>query len=458
MSTKAYALLIGPTGLGYMGLLQGLIGLSGLVAGMGLGTGLVRLGAEALEQANEAKVSALRGAAWRLFWLLGGAAAALLVVLREPLGRLMLGGAEHAGSVALLSLALLCNMASELQTGILNAHHRVSALAKVGVLNSVLSAALTVALVWVWGHEGILTAVLGVPMLSWGVSRYFLWRGVPAASVASVGELVASGRALLRFGAPYALSMVAGAGVQFLVPVLVLNALGQEAVGYYRAAVTISVTYLGFLLSAMALDYFPRVSAISIQPAQLVSLINQQHRLIMFLGVPMILGMLALAPYLIPLVYSSEFMPTVTIVEWQLIGDIVKFSSWTMSFVVLARSGSLVFLLAEIVGGGSYLAATWFGMHTFGLVGLGMGHLVSYAIYFVVVWAILKKTVNFRWSRENRVMVWGALAAATVVHLLPLTSLDGLRLPLALVVAAAAGLGGVYALWREMGGIRVKAG
>ena len=58
----------------------------------------------------------------------------------------------------------------------------------------------------------------------------------------------------------------------------------------------------------------------------------------MLLAVPMILGTLAVVPYLVPLVYTLKFRPTVEILEWQLIGDIFKFASWTMSFAILART------------------------------------------------------------------------------------------------------------------------
>lgn len=459
VSAKAYALLIGPTGLGYMGLLQGLIGLSGLIAALGIGTGLVRIGAEALGRQDVARMAALRQAAWWLIWLLGGAAALLLVLFRVPISSLMLGGPEHASVVLLVAVVLLFNMASEVQTGILNAHHRVSALAKLGMINSVLGVATGVTLVWRWGEPGIVAAVMVVPVTAWLASRVFLQREAPFKSQpAQVREVVDAGRSLLRFGGPYTLSMVAGAGVQFLIPVLVLRSLGEESVGYYRAAVTVSVTYLGFLLAAMALDYFPRVSAVSQQPEQLRVLVNQQHRLVMMLGVPMILGMLALAPYLVPLVYSTAFMPTVTVVEWQLIGDILKFSSWTMAIVILARSGSLVYLFTEVVGGATYLAASWLGMHYFGLAGLGIAHLLTYTVYLTVVWAILAKEIGFRLSAENKCWVLLSLAAAFVIHFLPSLGLEASQLPVALLIVAVAGVGSLYAIWLEMGrGYRVRA-
>src|SRR5256885_4249888 len=74
VSAKVSAVLLGPGGLGYMGLLQSLLGLSGLIAGMGVGTGLVRAGARALAEHDARQEAALRAGAWRLCWGLGGLA------------------------------------------------------------------------------------------------------------------------------------------------------------------------------------------------------------------------------------------------------------------------------------------------------------------------------------------------------------------------------------------------
>src|SRR5262249_51489941 len=143
----------------------------------------------------------------------------------------------------------------------------------------------------------------------------------------------------------------------------------------HRAALSVSGVYLGFLLTAMAYDYYPRVSAASGRPAELVQLVNQQHRLVMLLAGPMILGALALAPYLIPLIYTPNFAPAVDIVEWQLIGDLFKFSSWTMGFIILVRSGSTTLFLVELLSGVNILVGSWVGMRFFGLPGLGIGFL-----------------------------------------------------------------------------------
>ena len=235
------------------------------------------------------------------------------------------------------------------------------------------------------------------------------------------------------------------------IPVLVLHQLGQEGVGFYRAATTISVTYLGFLLSAMSQDYFPRVSAVNADPVALNNLANQQLRLVLLLATPMVLGVLALAPFLIPIVYTPAFRPTVQILEWQLVGDILKLSSWTLSFILLAHSGSGRYFISELSAGLVTLATSWLGMRWFGLIGLGLTAPVTYAVYYLVVSALVRRTVRLTWSLENRLMLAGALAASLTIPLLPMVGLGQIRTPVALTLAAIAAIGSALVLWRELG-------
>lgn len=453
VSAKFYALFLGPSGVGFMGLLQSLLGLAVLVTGLGLGTGIVRMGAEALEQDDKSKTAALQQAAWLLFWSIGGVSALLLLFFRVPLSQAMLGSPEHAWSVVLVGVALLFTVASGLQVKILNAYQRVGVLAKWGILNSLFGTLVSVLFVWLWGVAAVPGALIASAVVGWLISSYFLHKEGMHRQRSSKQALLQAAASLVRFGLPYTASALVGTGISLLLPVVILHELGQEGVGFYRAAIAISVSYLGFLFTAMIQDYYPRLAAAP-SSDHLRQLVAQQHRLVMILGVPIIFGALALAPYLITLVYSPAFYPATGMLEWQLIGDLFKFSSWILSLVILARSRSSVYFFVESVGGVSLLLCSWLAMRWWGLTGLGIGFLASYMIYFFTVALIVKREFGLTLSARNMSTLLVALAVALTIHALPLVGLENWRLPVSLAVACAFGLHSLlslYAIWRESG-------
>jgi PST family polysaccharide transporter len=165
----------------------------------------------------------------------------------------------------------------------------------------------------------------------------------------------------------------------------------------------------------------------------------------------MIMGTLALAPLLVQLVYSPQFGPAVTVLEWQLIGDLFKFSSWTMGFVILARRQTLTLFLVELLAGLNILGMSWLGIRWFGLAGLGIGYLGMYIVHYLVTWLIVRKEIGMTWTTNNKLMLLAASVAALIIRMLPLVGLTYLRTPVALSFAVVAGLGSLIIIWQEVG-------
>lgn len=449
-SSRILATILHPSGYGYYGLLQSFVTVASLLCGMGMATGLVRLGAGAAKQNDHATMASLCGGAWLLVALLGTPVVLVFVLFRASISSWALGTPDHGGAILVMGVTLLFSVSMNIQNGILNAWHRVEALATYGIVNSVINAVTGILGVLIWRERGIVPAVLASAILGWAASRYFLHRAVGAVRIrTSFHQKVAAARQLLAFGGPYTASVMAGNGVQLAMPMVVVHLLNADGVGYYKAAAAISVGYLGFLVAAMTQDYYPRVSAVRDQPGALISLINEQHRLIMLLAAPIILCTLALVPYLVPLIYSRRFMPAVDILEWQLIGDFFKFSSWTLSFAILARCKSSMYFLTESLSGIITLSTTWFAVRLFGLQGLGIGFIVANVLYCGVVWIVLRRELPLKWSAYNRNLLLASLTAAFIVRVLPITPLAHFRTLIALILAGVFAAYSLRALWSE---------
>ena len=452
VSAKVMALYLQPAGYGYYGLLQSFVGLAALAAGMGMATGLVRLGAGAAAQGDQQTMANLQAGAWVVFAGMSVISFAACYGARNVLSQWVLGTYDQGTTIVLMAIPLILTVANNIQVGTLNAHHRVAALAQYGVANTVLCAVASIAAILIWGVRGVVPGIVAGGFVSYALSHYLLRRDVKHldARPSRQGALKAA-RDLFQFGGPFAASAFVGTGVQLALPMIVLHLLNTESVGYYKAALAISVGYLGFLVTAMGQDYFPRVSAVKDQPEALGRLVNEQHRLVLLLSVPVILGMLALVPVLVPLVYTRKFIPTVEILEWQLIGDLFKFSSWTLSFLILARSSSTVYFLTEFGAGVMNLFLTWLAVRFFGLPGLGIGFLATHVCYYFLVRIVIRRNLNLSWTAQNKRVMATAVLAAVLIRVLPATTLAGFRMAIALLFATISTIWSLYTVWHEVG-------
>ncbi len=446
LSNKAYAVWVGPEGVGLLGLLQGLLAIAAIVAGMGLSAGLVRVGAARAAQRDAAFMVALRQAAWQIYGYFSGAVTLLVLLFSQPIAHLMLAKSP-VYAVLWVAVALLMSLAAGVQIGLLNAYHRVGILARITAISSVAGAIWGIVLVWVWREAALPFVVLGTPLVQIVSSTWFVRElNLPDERPDLEQVRVARGE-LLRFGLPFTGSQLVGSAVQLGMPFLVLHQLGQENVGYYRAAVLFSTAYIGFLLNALGQDFYPRLSTLKDQPTAFREAIHTQQRFVLLLGSPLVAISLAVAPIIVSVLFSSQFRPTVAILQWQLLGDLLRFVSWTLSYAVLAGLSSRFYFITESLGGGMLLGFSLWGMRQFGLQGLGIGWLATYAGYLVVVaWLLVSRGIwTPVWSNVG--LLGLGLSIGVVVRLV--------SEPWSLLFAIIWGL--VCAVWLSRQGWRARA-
>jgi PST family polysaccharide transporter len=445
LSNKVYALWLGPEGVGLLGLMQSLLGISMLLAGMGLASGLVRLGSPLVHSGEAIRFFALRQAAWQIYWAAAGGVAALMLIFARPIAQVFLAQSP-AWTVLPVVGALLFSLASGVQLGLLNTHQRIGALAAVTALSSLIGGAVGMVSVWLWGSAALPLVVLALALAQWGTSWVFVNQLPRPSEAVDPAELRNARRELTRFGVPYMLSQLAGGAVQMGLPFLVLYALGQKEVGYYKAALLFSSAYIGFLLNALGQDFYPRLAALKDQPQAFNSSLDMQQRFVILLGSPLVVVSLAFAPMLIALLFSAQFAPAVGILSWQLLGDLFKFVAWVCGFAILAASSSRVYLMVEIMGGLSLLGFSWWGMWVYGLDGLGMGFCFAYMGYLAVLLGVLWCERGWRPARSQVSWFTMALGVALMVRVTspPFSYL------LALIWAMVCGL----LLWKQATHIR----
>lgn len=411
---KAYALLVGPEGVGLLALMQAVMVVGVMVASVGLAASVVRAVAEAAEAGPDEVEAVGRSASY--VGLVGGiAGAAAVIIFRDPLASFVLGDAGRGDTAIVLAVALGLAVAASVQIGILTGLHRVGEVVTVNVATSAAAAAVGIPLVAYLGEEGLAPALIVAAAAQLVISRSFAMRALGhgnwTGGIAAIARR--SGGLVLR-GAPVAGGQLAGSGALFIVPVIVLQVLQAAEVGYYRAAATVSVAYLTFFLAALTQDFYPRVARTTDQQG-LSALIERRMRLIMGLGVPVIMALMAFGPWLIELLYSPDFAPAYGVLQWQLVGDLIRLPAWVFVFVLLARGGPWPYVGAELVAGVGVVIATIAGLQMLGLVGAGLGYAAAQLAYYVIALALVRRHVATTPGRLQAVVLATVVASSIVL-------------------------------------------
>lgn len=442
---KIVAVLLGPAGIGFVGLLLSLMQTAATVAAMGLGAVGVRQIAEAHGQGKTETIAIARSA---LFWgtlILAAFGAGAVFLFREPIARLVLADASQSGNVGWLAVGVALTVASGSQGALLNGMRRLGDLAWLQIASALASSILGVGALLLWGEGGLIGFVLSGPLAAFALGHYFVARssGVQAPPT-PWREIAAQWRVMTPLGVAFMASGLVTAGGFLVVRSLVQRQLGAEDLGYFQAAWTIGMTYLGFVLGAMGTDYYPRLSACIKDPAATCKLVNEQTEVALLLTAPVMIAVLALSPWLVRLLYTNEFGPAAEILRWQLLGDLLKVMSWPLGFVILAAGAGRTFLFSESIALAVYVAGVAFLLPLAGVLATGIAFLVMYAVYLPVVYWLGRRRIGFRWTRP--VVAHGAIFFAVACGV---SAVGHWSEPMAAIVGVtAAALLGLYALGR----------
>ena len=176
------------------------------------------------------------------------------------------------------------------------------------------------------------------------------------------------------------------------------------------------MTYLGFVLTAMATDYFPRLSAVIKDPVAATRLVNEQTDVALLLCGPILLGGIGFAPWIIQLLYSSDFGQSVDVLRWQLLGDILKVMSWPLGFVLLAAGVGGTYIATQSVGMAVFLSGIVLGLPLYGVEAAGIAFIALYAAVLPLNVLIARRQINFRWiaAVKWQAVALGVAAATTL--------------------------------------------
>jgi len=399
---KALAVLLGPEGVGLIGLYGSIIDMAQAIAGMGVSGSGVRQIAEAAGTGDADKIARSATALRRISMVLGLLGAFLLAALAFPVSSFTFGDYRHAGGIALLSLAVFFRVVSAGQTALIQGMRNIGSLALINVLSGLFGTAVSIPLIYLFGAQAIapsLVVIAAASILpSWWYSRRISAHR-PRMLARQFGQ---EATALLRLGFAFMASGLLTFGAAYAIRIIVLKEGGVAAAGLYQAAWALGGLYAGFILQAMSTDFYPRLTAAADNNAECNRLVNEQAEISLLLAGPGLLATLILAPLVMSLFYSSEFHGAVELLRWICLGMMLRIVAWPMGFIVVAKGAQTIFFWTEVAATAVHVGLAWLFVSKFGTRGAGMAFFGLYVWHSILIYVIVRRLTGFRWSAANR--------------------------------------------------------
>lgn len=426
--TKIVAMLIGPDGVGLNSIYNESRELLHSTSNLGLDVSGVRGLSKAYEDmmaaenagAGDEVLAAMRRniteevailRSWVVLLALVGML--LCMALATPLSLMTFKDYDHTMGYVMLSPAVAFSTVTCGELAVLKGLRRLKWIATVSLLNVVAGLVTSIPIYYIWGIDGVLAALVTLCMATMIITCSFSYRAEPLRLVFAEHTLRKGGK-MLTVGFNFVVCSIIGHLALLGILSYLNNVASQETVGLYSAGYTLTMTYAGMVFAAMETDYFPRLSGVISNRADMAGTMLSQQDVSLILITPLLAAMIVALPILVPLFLDKHFESIIPMAQVTTVGLVFRAVYLPNAYVSLAAGDNKTFLAINIIGSIDILLVI-VGYHYYGLVGAGIALTVQNFIDMAIVMAISKWKygVRFKLNRMLSLCVFILLLCAT---------------------------------------------
>ena len=398
---KFVALLLGAEGMGLSSLFTSSTGTVQQFAGLGLNLALVKEIASSKD--DESRIAHAVAVAIRLIFITSGLGAIICFCLSPLLSLWTFGNYDYVISFMMLAAGVALSVGGAGYLSLLQGMGEVKRLSKASLVGGLAGLFCGVPLYYLFGLNGIVPAIV---IMSMAVFIFYYFSFKKSVEVDKVRFSWSSHKPMVKRLISLGLILMSGSLVGTFTNYAInifIRAFGSiDDVGLFQGANSLTNQYIGVIFSALALDYFPRLSAVANDASKLKEVVNRQAEIVILIATPLVLLLILTTPLVIDILLTEEFLKITPLMRWLGLGVLIQAISFPLSYLFIAKENRKIYIWVEIV----FTNVMWIVCSTvfyyfFSLVGLGISLVARSAIDVIVTYVICAKVYSFAYMRET---------------------------------------------------------
>jgi len=411
---KFVAVLIGTSDIGLLANFAAIQGLVDTLFGLGIQSSAVREVAAAVGKGDDNAIGRAVLTLRRICWLTGIAGMLAMMALSPLISQLTFKSDKYTLDIAALGVIILFANLSGGQTALMQGMRRIGDMARANVYGAIFATFAAISFYSWLGLRGIVPALVAISAMQLGLSWYFARRLPVPTVILTWGETLSEAGGMVKLGLVFMWLGLLGSAVTYFTVMLITQQISLQAVGLYSAAFALSGIFVNFVLSAMGADYYPRLTCVANDNVAVNRMVNEQTEIGLLLAVPGLLATLVLAPWIIQLFYTKEFLPAVDLIQWFILGCLGRVISWPLGYIALARNEKMKYFLIETSSQIIHVLLIVLCLSFFGLKGVAIAFSALLMFSTAILWTAARTMTGFRWSNTNKVLIASSILFLSV--------------------------------------------
>lgn len=398
---KVKSLLLGPVGFGITENLNRTTDIVKNATNLGIQTVAVPQISQSANESDQAdlleRIMVTRS--WALLTAIIGMVVCL--ALAPVLGRWAFDDTGYAVDFIFLSLSVAAASVTGGEMAVMKGTKYMRNVALSQLFASVLSLCISFPLYWFLRLDGIIPALVLSALGTMAVTCFYSFRSYPYRARPFSRVILQKGLGMIGFGVSLTVAAFLGAWAWSFIARYLTGKGGAELTGMYSAGYLL-VNYLTtFLLSVVDSEYYPRLSATVDDREQTYRLMNNQSLAMCMLAAPLVILFMICIPVVVFVVLEYEkFQGSILLAQMAVIGLFFKAVYQPISYLVLAKSDSRIFLLQEVFCYILLIVCAVCGYAFGGMIGLGISLSVWEFSFLVIVLVVGRLRYGFVMSAK----------------------------------------------------------
>ena len=198
---------------------------------------------------------------------------------------------------------------------------------------------------------------------------------------------------VLSFTVMSAVAAIVFPSVLIKIRILLVEHSGVELTSYWEGYSRLSLFMSGLAISSISLYYLPKLVEANTRE-EMLKVVLWGVKFLFALALPAMLLILLFGSDVILLLYTTNFLEAIFLLKWELLGTFLKLLSFTVSFIMVAKKLTRVFVLSELISGLVFFGLSVLLVEMYGVVGASIAYAGTYLMY--LLWAVIYFGKRFR--------------------------------------------------------------
>ncbi|MEW6600577.1 MAG: O-antigen translocase [Nitrospirota bacterium] len=391
VTNKIIAVYTGPAGLALLGQFSNFTSAVMAFSTGGINNGVIKYTAEFSGDDN--RMLRILSTSFIIVVFCSFVVSAPIIIFRRHLSLYLLKSESYSSVFLIFGFTLILFALNSVLMSVLNGYKEIKKYVAVNIASSFVGLIFTGALVFYLGLYGaflsFVTAQSVVFLITLGMvarSRWFevknFFQGYDKDSLVRLGKF-----ALMTLVSAFTFPTV-----QIIIRNHIADRVSLEAAGYWQGVWRISEVYLMLITTSLSIYYLPRLSEIK-ETNILRKEIIHGYKILLPVVVVSALSVYFLREPIIRILFTGKFLPMSELFAFQLIGDFLKISSWLLSYLMIAKAMTKLFISTDIVFSLSFLGLSMLFINLYGVVGVTYAFALNYLLYLLVMSWIFRDVI-----------------------------------------------------------------